>query len=247
MTHLFITGTQDSGTNELRDILNADKRIAIGAGRFQSHAWKNWSLTQDLYEAERFFDTTADLEIDAKVFGSNSELYDEMADRFDSCTYVGDALPMAFLQIDKLAENFPGAKVVMVLRNPYDVLASAERRARNSGRSESTQFTDTAFAAWVRLIGLARPETQPSGLDFHFVLHERLLLEGQGLDELYAFLGLDPDPAVAASLEAVTDRVRNEQQEVADLASQYSTAQIANFPAIDVYRKICRELAGNAT
>lgn len=124
---------------------------------------------------------------------------------------VGEKTPENVFAFPRLLRLFPRAKFLVIARDPRDVLASAWHFFRNepgSGEAEKWAFLQAALpsiaegARMAIAFATAHPEATLSPT------YEGLLADPQGWGaRLFAFLGVDADPAkVAACIEAASFR-----------------------------------------
>ena len=190
--YLFVVGCPRSGTTAMWRLLTGDPRVVLGNERY-GNRWSAEELTPDLYRKDRFSrieegDTFYD---DLAAF---HERYELMLDRYENAVFVGDKIPMLFTRLDTIGTNFPGAKVILLLRNIFDVAASYERRARDTNDTTWSDDlrTSAAIERWNQSIQVAREH--PASLDVQVVDYERFFFQPDQLERLYDGLGLDLPP-----------------------------------------------------
>tara|TARA_B100001939_G_C16723172_1_gene522130 strand:+ start:25 stop:759 length:735 start_codon:yes stop_codon:yes gene_type:complete len=126
---LFICGTPRAGTSELCRIINKSPECAIGMERFYYKAAPNtkFELNGSLFEKKRFFDV-----IPGDTFHSGN-FYKGMHEKYQSCKYVGDKIPLLSHHLSKLPHSFSDRdfKVIFCLRNPFDLSNSYLNRLHN--------------------------------------------------------------------------------------------------------------------
>jgi hypothetical protein len=203
---LFVVGCPRSGTTAMWRLLTGDPRIVLGNERY-GNRWFEEELTPDLYRKERF----ARIEEGDTFYGDLAafhERYEAMLDRYDGAVFVGDKIPMLFTRLDTIADNFPGAKVILLLRNIFDVAASYERRARDSEDTTWSQDlrTSSAIDQWNESIEVAMEH--PGSLDIQVVDYERFFFQADQLDRLYDGLGLDVPPNMPDEHGRIITRAR---------------------------------------
>lgn len=213
---LFIMGVAESGPVRLWRLLKTDERLGLGRHRFLSHSWRDWSLQRSHYAKERFFDTSIDDPADAATLQDPNGYFSELQDRYDECEYVGDTLPLAFLQEEKLVESFPGAKILLVLRGIHYVLADREAKANAKGRPVDDQV-NAAINEWNRSVRFALHP--PKGISVLPVIYEKLFYNGEGLSEIYDFLDLSVSDDVELVLPSVIEYLEMTSNEAAPAAS----------------------------
>ena len=186
---LFVCGCPRSGTTGLALWLNHHPEICIGTERYGKLSMGR-KMTPDLFEPERFSEIRetdcayADFRDFMRAVG--------LPDRIKTARIVGDKQPLMFMVFDHINAVFPGAKFIYIGRNIFDVAASYKRRLLRS--ADKWNFTiATAVQHWNE--GISKTLAYRStGRPLLVLEYERLYAEGQGLDEIGAFLGIDPKP-----------------------------------------------------
>jgi len=190
---LFLTGCPRSGTTALWEILAADARLGIGVERFGRRIMDEFSLAPRLLEPARFFDLHPEDAFYSDLDGFHP-YYGALRERYAHCEYVGDKLPLLYTRLAEFRQAFGAdAKLLFLFRNIFDVAASYKARAENPDDTLwlPEQGVEAAVEDWNASIAAALNACD--GLSVHFVSYERLLQAGEGLDELYRFLELEPN------------------------------------------------------
>ncbi len=196
--YLFVMGCPRSGTTALKTLLNGHQAIALGEERYGSRYDHAEFLDPSLFEGDRFFrlmegDTFyPDLEAATPEFGA-------LKSRYGEAQYRGDKIPFLYRYLPRLLDTFQArARVVVSIRNIFDVADSYNRRADNpadltweSGRANS------AVAHWNEAIEAALTH----GVDPRILLvrYEELFQAGRGLKALFSFLDLELTSDVLAA------------------------------------------------
>jgi hypothetical protein len=130
--YLFITGCPRSGTSGMWSILKASSQVVIGNEWFAGRAGE---LQRAFYEAPRMFapEFGVDCGYDINTHTDTRDYVPLAKQRHASARYVGDKITYLYRHLDQFAEEFPGAKVIYMIRDIFDVAASYARRAGNSG------------------------------------------------------------------------------------------------------------------
>tara|TARA_Y100000588_G_scaffold248390_1_gene262853 strand:+ start:8109 stop:8843 length:735 start_codon:yes stop_codon:yes gene_type:complete len=127
---VFISGCDRSGTTALVRMLNAHPEICIGMERYKGLIGKQESLdtlNHDRFKKNNFFNIKEnETNIDWDYF------YGPLKDKFDECTYIGDKVPRYFQVFEHLKKEFPNAKHIFLIRDPYEVASSWKVRANDS-------------------------------------------------------------------------------------------------------------------
>ena len=200
--YLFVCGCPRSGTTAMWRLLAASRQVVLGVERY---ALRMDRIERSMFERERFLkvepgDTFYD---DLHSF---SPYYRNLPARFDQARWVGDKSPRLYDWFDNLKAQFPGATVLMMFRNIYDVAASYKRRAQDEndtfwGRG---QGVEAALGDWTRSIQAFHRHRD--GLDLVPVCYERLLSRHEGLEAVFAHLDLPLDDAVRAQYDRIKSR-----------------------------------------
>lgn len=129
--YLFVCGCPRSGTTALTRLLSAHESIALGIERF-GHlvSAERFKLAPEHFEKDRFFHVKCgDTFYDSLKEVAGGNYYDDLAGKYDSCDWVGDKRPDLYLSYPQLHNAFPGAVVLFIFRNIFDVAQSYKVRA----------------------------------------------------------------------------------------------------------------------
>lgn len=226
---IIVMGCPRSGTTLLQVMLHGHPRIAIPPeNRFVLPAYRKrrdfgdlrktanrrkfgkWITKSKKHKFEDFgLDPDEVIERVAAsppTIGSGlAEVLQAYADRFDKPRW-GDKRPMYALHIDIIRKLFPQAKLVSIVRDGRDCVASLKEM---SWYKHDLYYAATTWALSVDATHRAARKLGPD--TFHEMSYERLVADPEPeLRKLCAFLGEDYDPAMANSAEtaavAVPDR-----------------------------------------
>lgn len=202
---LFVCGCPRSGTTALWRLLSNDQNIRLGVERYGNRFFSRDFLTPDLFEKERFFDNQKGdtFYSDLKAF---NRYYEDSQEGYDDATYFGDKIPKLYEYLDRLNENFEGPKTIFIFRNIFDVAASYKVRQLDETDNWSQGVTE-AIAEWNTSLKCAE---EYDG-DMLLVDYERLFMEGQGLERIYAYLDLEVTEEIATVFRHI--RARSDQLE----------------------------------
>ncbi len=200
-TYLFIAGCPRSGTSAVAFLLNEHPQVALGFERFK----RARALLEPFHftPSQFFSPVLAETDIPGEL------LYRRLRERWRSggVKVVGDKVPLYWRVLPELLERFPRGRVVLLVRDPLDVAASFDRRARDPGDWWPAENDRTLAATmWNEALARAR-EAELAGHGERILLlpYEALLAgEERWLSALLSFLGL---PSSA--------RVRMEHQRLA--------------------------------
>ena len=148
-----------------------------------------------------------------------------------------DKLPLNAVFLPLIAKLFPEARILVVLRDPRDVVLSCFRRrfAMNAGMYEFTRLDSTAayYGAVMRLMGIYRGLL---GLPMFEARHETLVGDFAGeAARLCDFLGLDYRPEMAGF-------ARRAREQNIDTPSGLQLARGLNQAGVAQWRRYAREL-----
>ncbi|HEY7830603.1 MAG TPA: glycosyltransferase [Solirubrobacteraceae bacterium] len=121
--YLFIAGCPRSGTSALTFLLNEHPQLAIG---FERYKRLRAQLDPFHFKAEQFFSPlTAETDIRGEL------LYERLRARWERGTVkvIGDKVPLYTRVLPQLLDRFPGARVLVLVRDPLEVARSFARRA----------------------------------------------------------------------------------------------------------------------
>ena len=212
---LFICGCPRSGTTALWRLLVTHPRVVVGVERYGNRFFARDFIAPSDFERDRFFDMQAGDTFYPDLAGFNP-YYDRARSLFDDALFVGDKIPKLYTRFEALAERFPDCRVLFIFRNIFDVAASYKRRALDE--TDATWRRDQGVAAAIRDWGQAIKayEDFSDRLKILPVDYEALFFDGEGLQTMLDFLGLDPLPDTrqmhknmmrrAVQLEAQRDR-----------------------------------------
>jgi hypothetical protein len=219
--YLFVCGCARSGTSLVTDLLTMHQDIAIGMERYQRLVTQEpEGFEPALFEPERFFDVRPgdtfydDLE--------HFEHYGRIRDRYAKARLVGDKVPRLYEQYERIAQRFPGARVIFVTRELPAVAASA--RARATDPTDSLWPRERGVASAIREWTEAHESTLAAFDDLPiFVLRYETLVKAPDVAPLLAFLGLEDDDGISDMLGWIAGR--STELEVERVAASASPAQ----------------------
>ncbi len=224
-TFAFVLGCPRSGTTALTQLLNRHPAVAIGTERFSGPARRR-ELTPAHYAPERFgrFE-----EGDTHHMGERQDrVQTAVLNRIATAPVIGDKLPQLIGKVDQL-RAFPEPKLIFVLRNPFSVAESHDRRA---ARKRQTWGTDRDHRVAVRKFnGAIRQiaQLEKSRRFKHLVVpYEQLFSVGDGVSKIFEFLGLDPGKLSDTSDLFATSKARQRAGRGVSTSSQF-VALRANF------------------
>lgn len=243
MRYLFICGCARSGTTALWKVVSAHHKIALGCERynklFRNHHEK---ISEELFEKNRFFniqeyDTHYSKMEDMPPYILNYFL--ELPKYYDDCVYFGDKFPQLFNFYDLIKSKFPESKIIFIMRNIFDVANSFAVRAANSnGNWPEKRNAAASIQNWN--ISLRNTIKYLDQLDFHIIQYERFFYEGEGLDELFSFIGLDIQDSVDSVYCKMKDEAIKKEKERQNrcLLSSLDKLDISRRARFDLFRSL---------
>jgi len=248
---LFILGTERSGSNLLRLILNSHSRIAVP---HPPHVVRYFAPLEPLYgdlardhafgrlveDILRLLDTHIyqwDIPIDAaavaraasprSAFGVYVALQDQYRDHTGKSrwgcksTFMVDHIP-------EILARFPGAKLLFLVRDPRDVAVSSRKSVFSTFHPWYTaQLWRDQQAVGLRWLDQLPPET------IRLVHYERLVAEPEAsVREICAFLGEDFEPGMLRFFET------DEAQKSASLSESWgNTGRPVSQASVEQWKK----------
>lgn len=213
---LFICGNPRSGTSAVCNLLNVDRRIIVGMERYRRI---RESLTPAHFTRERFFDPNPGhtnylplrlIPPNQPGFNVWPEDEEEVIAKWDSANleYVGDKAPFYVRQLPYMREVFPGAKFVILLRDPVGVASSYQKRAMdpNDHWPKENDFS-LGVEHWNQTVDDILRDVRRHGLGEVFIVDYEDFFSGDAtyLRSLYHFLELDLPDNVEEAYRAITE------------------------------------------
>jgi len=237
---LFICGCARSGTSTLADLLRSHANIAMGRERYAVRFRQRKTIDASLFEPERF---CHQLEEGDTHHQSLDDYYHELYQRFEQCSHIGDKIPKIYEDYDLWRRAFPGAKFIFLLRNPFDVAHSFEKRAeitkKNGGAWPAERDYQNAIEEWN--LSLSNTVADLAKKDIFVLEYESLYLDDALLSQLFSFMGLPVDNGVNEFWQkAASVRSKLEASRVITLDSMQKRF-IARNAHFDLYRQLIDE------
>lgn len=202
-TFAFIYGCSRSGTTALAQLANLHPDVCIGYERFALIA-RDEKLSPGLYAPARFRDFR---EGDSHHRGYDGDaLREPLLKKIETARVVGDKLPQLSGKLAQL-RAFPNPKLIFILREPFGVAESFDRRARAKidkwPEDRDYRASITEFNAAMRTM---KDAVEGEAFD-HIILNYRDVFESDTEHaRLFAFLGVDP--AKVADTTAIKEQAR---------------------------------------
>lgn len=240
--YLFVVGTPRSGTTALGNVLAQHPQILMGIERYGHKIRRhNFGVTPELFEKERFLDIQPD-DTFYSDFGFAKVAYENVEEKIETATYVGDKVPMLFQTADLLLEAFAGhdIKIVYIFRNIFDVAASYNARADKGTNWPATMRHEAAVRDWNQSFdSFFKAREKYPDLVFP-VIYDRFVRSGNTYREILKFLDLEEPENAAQVIRGLTSRseeLEKGRSRSLDMSAVEFISQHGNFNA---YQKICQ-------
>jgi hypothetical protein len=228
---LFVCGAPRSGTTGLWRLLIQDPRIVLGMERHGSRLRKEY-FRPELYEKDHFFDfeTYPNLARVAAPYYAQ-----EAYQRFESAVYVGDKLPLLFQSYKFFTRVFPDAKLIVLLRNIFDICESYQ--ARLDDAADNWHFTVAdAVAHWNSLLAFLSDRGHEPRVKV--IIYEQFLSDVRVYRDLYRFLGLSEDEGFGARYEYMLQDAKRLTQRRAALVSDGQKFEVLRSADLVLYAQL---------
>lgn len=214
---IFVVGLHRSGTTWIFDMLTAHPEVA---GVFESGLFSANLGVAPLFAPEHWYPDEGRLESDRRFFGASFRL-NQLIDREEVLRdlrdltgrwlaralqrdhrYLVEKTPQHLATMTTIAELFPGAAFIHVIRDGRDMVVSRQAAARSwpGLPSRSVNVSETA-AYWATGLRTAREAARGAGLRYTEVRYERMRLAPvEGLRELLQFCAIPADDELIARI-----------------------------------------------
>jgi hypothetical protein len=196
-TYAFIAGCSRSGTTALTQLVNLHPDVAIGYERFALLA-RAGRLTPDLFETGRFLDFQ-DGDSHWKTYAGKAKR-ERVLHKYHAAKVIGDKIPQLVDELDQLAA-FADPRMIFIVREPFAVAKSFDSRARNA---RDGWLNDRDFRVAVKEFNDAMTNIiayAATGRPYLLLDYDGLFGRREGLEDIWAFLGVDP--ARTPSVESI--------------------------------------------
>lgn len=219
-------------------LLTRDPRIALGLERY-AELLQSTGLHPSLFEKDRFFDLRPG-DTFYKDLEAFNPYYGEIRSRYADTEFKGDKIPSLFAHLDNVFAAFPGARVIVMVRNVFDIAASYERRADEGDHWPANRRTNAAIKDWRRMLSVMSMYAEDKRVlpviyeDFYF---------GKGnLRTLYDFLELDLTHRVEVAFRRTLERgAAREDARSRDLSQEAVMSICLNAP-FGQYRELVERI-----
>lgn len=242
---LFLGGSPRSATTMLHGLLNNDPRIALGKERYNTIRER---ITPEDFSDHSFFASTQEetssvparmIPPDQAGFRVWPEDEASMKEKWtsDTLVYIGDTSPFYVWQLPYLRETFPGARFIVMIRDPVSRADSYQRRRGfednwQSGNDLQLEAEDRDQNAENLLAYLER-----FGFNDVFIIDYDTFYGGDRdyLLSLYRFLDLEIAPEVQRQFDLLTSEWGSSQPLRRGLAGE---AEVGRQSSREAYSQI---------
>jgi hypothetical protein len=239
---LFIGGCARSGTSALWQVVTADPGVSLGLERYGRFAARAKEFGPDLFAPERFLDIReSDTFYDSFDAFPNTR-YPEVVERFDRARLVGDKIPRLHPLYGRIADSFPEARILYILRNPYDVAASFQRRALSTDDRTWTRTRDYRAACEEWNASLRATRKWLDRLPFYVVDYESFFAGQADIGGMAEFLGLDD---VQALMRGYRQQLRRKRRNPPDVLLGYGRQHVSETADFGTYRELLSRAEAN--
>ena len=207
---LLICGCPRSGTTGFRSIIARDPRLGIGLERYLRRA-VNGQISAELFTPKRFADVQPDdtqVQPNHPSWENGQATIQHAVDNYATLDYIGDKLPRLANSYQNLVDEIPDCKILYLLRNPFDVAASYNKRARSQSRNNKQWRAATDYRLAIEHWNFDVQQTARyfDKLDFHIVCYETMYASIQNFQEVYDFIGLELTDHIKGVWKAAHER-----------------------------------------
>lgn len=247
---LFPMACARSGTTAFVDLLNRDPRIALGVERFKYLGPDG--RRRHHFRPGYFANPTPD-----ETNIRRPEHYRKLARKLRSgeVRFVGDKVPITGRAFEGLLEEFPGCKIVFLLREIEGVASSFNARAVDPEDRNWPADTDyrKAVVFWNRSLRNMRSLVEEHAADdqvFMLIYEEFFSGDRRWLESLYTFLGMELTPKMDSAFADATkdwDSHRSKPLLLDDEARAFLSAKRNTEDAQWVHERAAAQLGASRT
>lgn len=240
---LFVCGCPRSGTTALWRLLSFHELIALGLERYVHRIFGNFSLNAGLFEEDRFFrvEKGDTFYTDLNAFNT---YYSNLKKRFGNTILRGDKIPKLYIAYDKLLKIIPDAKLIFIVRNPFDVALSYNNRAKDSNDNtwRRNQDYSEAMKDWNQSV-FRTLKALRSGVKIHCLEYESFFFNGADLERVFNYLDVGLTEAVCRGYAGLLTRSAELEEERRDGLSSKEKQYILLNAAVAQYRELLKYCA----
>jgi len=161
------------------------------------------------------------------------EHYAALRHRHQQAEFRGDKIPRLVRRLDYLLQEFPTARLLITVRDIFDVAASYEARADLGVAWPESRRTMDAIQDWNLMLENSLRHARESRI--HWVMYEEFFSNPKGLEEVYEFLAMTPPLEVKAALKLVLEEEHKRKARRIDRLGEAERALINQHARFDLY------------
>jgi len=196
--------------------MNGHRDVVLGIERYKYPLMSPAPMVEpvsDLFTESRFFEYRPEDSNVKLEEGQYDALYVDAKKKFGQAKYVGDKIPGLYKRYRWLAENFPGATMIHIVRDPREVACSWNGRAKN-GRSWPVENDYTkAIPEWNVAISETNAALAQGILRMGVVSYAEIFaVKDPSINRLLRWLGLDMTDAIKEVIKRMRQQARQLEQ-----------------------------------
>ncbi len=204
---LFICGCARSGTTAFTHLFTAHRQIVMGMERYGRLVLPGkFELSAEHFGKQRFLNVEP-----GDTFYHDFEPFHQfdtqIAQKYDSCTYIGDKCPDLYLVYDQLFAGFPDCKVFFIYRELVDVASSYQARCEKGRNWPQHRNYQAAVSDWNRSLQLTLKAID-TGLPVVPVSYSDIFNTNKPLEIIFDQLSMDMPANVHQRISGLRRRAR---------------------------------------
>lgn len=224
---LFVSGVARSGTSELVRVLNIHDNFLIGQERY-FYIIKRKELDESYFNIERFMNIIPN---DTHVNGSiNKKIF-----CYDQIKVIGDKYPNLFDDLDWIFHRFPNAYHIYIIRNPFSVAQSYQRRYEDKNDRWTFDYKN-ALEHWNNSVRKVCSLEDKHMEKFIFLIYEEFYSDVNIMNSVFKLLSYSK--VDSSKLQPFVDRFKNLSRNLTPKEEEirYYVAKNADWES---YKYIC--------
>jgi Sulfotransferase family len=218
--------------------LSAHPLIVMGLEWF---AGRQSELHPSMFSEEQFFAPVPGLDCgyDIRTHEDTIDYVPAARARYADAHYIGDKIPLLYEHLDSFAANFPGATVVWLVRDVFEIAASYKRRHDNGDAAWDRGSVAGAVADFNA--SLAALRDPPDGISIIVAHYDRMFREKTGATSLLFKLDRRLDADAAAFNQAMAEQRLRQRLNAAARAPNLDVSEqryIAMHADLDGYHQL---------